>query len=378
MFWKNLVYKWLFTVIISITVIVFITCIVDPVNIIGSPIINGFNHFKVKEGDFLDINKLYQYHDIKPDVVFIGSSRIYVGIDPKIKKNSFNFGQSGLSIKNLKNYINFIVKVHKPRKVYIGLDFFQFDKDNYNFNNNNFEQKRLDYICKFKDTPLMKILKIYDSIPFVKYVPVTINESIYNVNTGNLFYYGADYYRGKNSIISQEGFYGFLNHFVNLYKNWEYEEKTLEDLSYIILLLNRNNIETKIFFNPISADLYNALYLSNKIDDFNKIKMELTKLTEFYDFSYINDFTSNRNYFYDSSHYNMKAGEIVIDCIDGTMNSEIFYRCNKNNIIYVINKEMLDYEKWKEDNFQYYRLTYENIINNKYFKKGDLRNFWGF
>ena len=139
MFWKKLIYIWILIVIIFLTTLISILYLIDPVNIYGSKVIKGLNHYKIKENLFFDISKPYQYEKLKPNEVVIGSSRVYVGLNPFFSNNMYNFGQSSMSFRDLENYIDFILKIHKPEKVYIGLDFFQFSKQNFYLHREGFQ-----------------------------------------------------------------------------------------------------------------------------------------------------------------------------------------------------------------------------------------------
>ena len=117
-FWKKNVYKWISVVVIFLMIVTSVLYIIDPVNIYGSKIIKGLNHYKIKENLFFDISKPYQYEKLKPKEVIIGSSRVYVGLNPfknddmykylaELDKNSIRV-VDGDTIKYKDNYYRFI------------------------------------------------------------------------------------------------------------------------------------------------------------------------------------------------------------------------------------------------------------------------------
>ena len=55
---------------------------IDPIGMCGSSVIRGFNHYKIKQGGYLDVYKPYEYIREKPDILYIGASQMYVGFEP--------------------------------------------------------------------------------------------------------------------------------------------------------------------------------------------------------------------------------------------------------------------------------------------------------
>ena len=70
----------------------------------------------------------------KIKVIFIGTSRIYVGMAPSLDgyadNEVYNLGISALSLVDTEKYLDFVYEIHKPEKIFLGLDFFSFRKDN--------------------------------------------------------------------------------------------------------------------------------------------------------------------------------------------------------------------------------------------------------
>ena len=132
---RQLVLLWLFIVGVGISIFWGTLIVVDPLGIWHFPIIKGFNNYKVSQPAYLDFFKPYEYRMVKPDVVFLGSSRVYVGLCPDDYPDEsvkvYNMGMSSLSIRDAYQYLKFMIRVHKPKKVYLGLDFFQFDSHNF-------------------------------------------------------------------------------------------------------------------------------------------------------------------------------------------------------------------------------------------------------
>ncbi len=88
-------------------------------------------------------------------------------------------------------------------------------------------------------------------------------------------------------------------------------EQTLEDIKKIISLSRKYTFELIVFINPI----HKVTYLNTDFEDFQYFKRELVKLTPYFDFSGLNDITTNNYYYYDTSHYRTIVGKMIVDQI---------------------------------------------------------------
>ncbi len=83
---------------------------------------------------------------------------------------------------------------------------------------------------------------------------------------------------------------------------------SLEDIREIVQLTNRHGIRLIVFINPI----YQSAYLRTEIKTFLRFKRELSRIVDFYDFSGLNSITTNNYYYYESSHFRPKVGDMMI------------------------------------------------------------------
>ena len=77
-----------------------------------------------------------------------------------------------------------------------------------------------------------------------------------------------------------------------------------------------------IFINPI----HKTSYLANNITNFNKFKKELSQFTDYYDFSGLNKITTDNLMYYETSHYRVKVGDMIINEIFNSKHKN--YGCN--------------------------------------------------
>lgn len=63
-----------------------------------------------------------------------------------------------------------------------------------------------------------------------------------------------------------------------------------------------------MFVNPIHLLTYRA----TNLDEFDEFKRKLADITSYYDFSGVNDITTNNYYYYETSHYRPMVGDMII------------------------------------------------------------------
>jgi hypothetical protein len=99
-----------------------------------------------------------------------------------------------------------------------------------------------------------------------------------------------------------------------LINEWKYEygiENAIADIRKIIDLCNKNNIKLIIFTNPLYMLTYQNAVQHGYID----FLAGLSAITNYYNFSGINDITVNNNYYFEPSHYKHTVGDMIIDTI---------------------------------------------------------------
>ncbi len=383
MLFKTISKVWLVIVTISLSMMFLISVIVDPIDILGMPIIKGVNNYKVKQGSYLDVYKPYQVLRYKPEVVFIGTSRVYNSLKPQLQGYSddkvYNQGFSALSLNDMEKYLDFIYKVNKPKKIFIGLDLFQFGKDNFSNTKENFSQERLNKVVGSAGWRVT-IEALKENFQVSNLLLDTIKESFkYNDRRGT-FDRGWRTVKGSNSHLNTNEYYETLNSYSRRYGTWEYEEKAVYTFKRIIDTARENNVDVYVFFNPISVDMLVFIDVWGLHDDLRKIKQKVVNVCDIvYDFNYINESTTDRiDLFYDASHCNVNFGEIIKrDILKGVdTKSMMCLTCETVD-------EKLEYQsclnkKWFLNNGEYIRYLQTKIKNNERFKKNELENFIGF
>lgn len=359
---------------------VAISVVVDPINAIGFPIVKGLNNNKCSQDQYMDVFKPYELARKKPDIVFIGTSRVYRGIKPSIigidDNKVYNLGLSSLSLDHMQSYLNFAYKIHQPKKVFIGVDVFNFSKNNYKNRHIGFSQQRLDSISNTSSI----FYAIRDTLQLGwKPIKNTLMESHKNKNADLLFKSGWYVRDDEAPEIVLEGYYFNLNSYIDTYRKFEYTDDAIVCLENIVNEAKNRGIEVYVFFNPIGADIRNIIYLCGHGEEMKRIKQEVTnRIGKVYDFNFNNIYTENRRYYYDASHFSPKIGEFVKLDILSNKNSERMHILTPGNVNMYIDEDMRRYKSWAYKNMDYVNDMKEKIKNREKIKDGEFSVYFGF
>jgi hypothetical protein len=98
-------------------------------------------------------------------------------------------------------------------------------------------------------------------------------------------------------------------------------EETLQDIQNIKDLCDANGIELVVFTNPMCEITYEG---SLEVDYLEFLE-RLAGITDYYNFSGINDVTSNTDNYIDTSHYNAYVGDMILDTmINGNIDDTLY------------------------------------------------------
>jgi hypothetical protein len=84
--------------------------------------------------------------------------------------------------------------------------------------------------------------------------------------------------------------------------------KSIAEIKEIIDLCKANNIDIKFFINP----MHKITYLRQNLDEYFDFLKRLAKITDYFDFAGINKITSDNMNYYETSHFRVKIGDLMI------------------------------------------------------------------
>lgn len=345
--------RWFCGTVLGIFGVVFLVAVaawlVDPIELWEAPIIRGFNHIKPKQAVFLDVFKPFQVVRHAPEIVYIGTSRVYVGFRPE--ENAYNMGGSALSLPDVRAYLKFIYSQHVPKTVFIGLDLFQFGHGNMVLKREGFSQERLDILRKGPISFLIEAWKT--SLGMTDYLRETIRSSYKNKNNEKEWERGWDVKRGKRTNVEISAYYSVLNSFYN-YTNYVYDPNALVCLRDILSDAEAHGAEVVLFFNPVSVDLLALQSICGRAEVFREIKAEVAKMHPVYDFAWASSLSLDREgVWLDGSHYHYPTGERMKASMTGEVNDEICRVLTTETVERHLREEALEYDRWAAEHFDY-------------------------
>lgn len=360
-------------VIVSLLCTLIVAYVVDPIGIWGTGDIAGFNNAKIKKGGYMNIYKPYECARIKPDVVWIGTSRVYVGFFPEEDANEYNMGVSSISLDDAKRYLRFIYSVNRPSKVYIGLDLFQFGPDYKKMLSGNLLDARLNAV---KSGGLYSfVMALKDSFCVKNTIWPTVKRS--RNDNMEFFLRGWDVKRGNAESLDLDAYYGALNSYRKTYDDFSYDKDAMNCFKDIVEDAKENGVELVVFFNPIAVDLQALQNICGLENEFYAIKREVATIHPVFDFCWINKYTVDRKkWFYDASHFRRNYGEMCRAAMDGVDNGTALY-LTADNVDEMIKKERNQFTSWKNDNEEFYEaLSKQSRQMNLHV--GDFKKYIGF
>ncbi|WP_295159133.1 hypothetical protein [Selenomonas sp. AE3005] len=105
-------------------------------------------------------------------------------------------------------------------------------------------------------------------------------------------------------------------------------KETISELHQLKEICDEKGIELIVFINPINA----VTYRDTNMQEFNEFKYQLAQIMDYYDFSGLNDITTNNYYYYETSHYRPLVGDMIINRIFHNGNDDFGYYVTKENV----------------------------------------------
>ncbi|MCR5467527.1 MAG: hypothetical protein K6F37_01090 [Lachnospiraceae bacterium] len=276
--------------------------IIDPYNV--------FHWSNVRENG-VEPNKNYikvKYILANPDKfesLLFGSSRagvIHVENieDEKCYNMSYSEGIPHEYLDNLKTLTENGVNI---KKVYISIDSLAYTlAPEQHYYEMRYPYEKLDLVtfCKTYLRPNM----VFDSLDTIFETRNTRTE-----NYSNTFYeYGwwCDY---GVETLTEEDVPGLIP-----YIGYDYcFEEALEDIRQIKELCEENGIEAVFFTNPMQE----VTYKESVDNDYYEFLEAVAEITDYWNFSCLNDITTGLDYYFDSSHYIPEIGDTIMETVNG-------------------------------------------------------------
>lgn len=360
----------------------FASWVVDPIGIWGAPIVRGFNHYKFKQGSYLDVYKPYEYMREKPDVLYIGASQMYVGFATDCSTHSgkkvYTLGLSSLSLPDMREYLRFVYKVHKPEVIYMGIAPESFEAKSFYRKRSGFSKKRLERLAG-------NLLEYYwqaieDSMSLHDICWLTVKTSRARKGNETQFLRGWDTLRGRAEAPHPKSYYSYVWQTVTRdFKDWKEAPEAMDCLRDIVTEAREAGVPLVTFFTPCSVDRNAMMHLMGCEADYQRPKREAAQITPVYDFDTVSELTTNRQaYFYDAWHFRASLGEKLKSCLESGNPEPYGYLLTAETVDNVLEKENEAWEKWAGENQEYLKTLQECIDTGRKPEAGDLKKYIGF
>lgn len=238
----------------------------------------------------------------KFNALLFGSSRvgaIHVEKIPDEKCYNMTYSQ-GIPREHLENLRGLFQRENSLRKVYVGLDSYS-----YTVNPREHYEQPLRCPYEYSQTNPLDFFLLYLN-PRWALTSLTTTFSGTSAISSNVkaFYdYGSWSPYGYQSTFNWEGkLEPSIGHRDRL-------EETLLEIQDILDLCDRHGVEVIVFTNPMHRVTYRASIERR----YFKFLHELAQMTEFYNFSGLNDITLNNDNYRETSHYKAEIGDMMIE-----------------------------------------------------------------
>lgn len=243
--------------------------------------------------------KLQEYYYNPTDVIVLGDSRANSlgakSFDSISDEKVTNLAYGGGTIQEIVETFWIINKMHKLKKVYIGINF-----NLYNALNVRNSVKTANDLRNSIPSYLFSRYCIESSYLIIK--SLIINEDI----------------DIEKPPFSKEKFWEHQLNVSgpNFYNNYKYPSNYYDDLYEISEYCRENKIELVLFIPPTHIDLQNKIHEYHLGKDNEKFKKDLISLNApVFDFNFENTMTKNKDNFGDPFHFRGEYVEIIINVI---------------------------------------------------------------
>jgi hypothetical protein len=306
----------------------------------------------------------------------------------------YNYGFDMARIKEIKYYLEHAIQNTKLDHLFIGLDFFMFNK--YERLNYTFDETLVNNKISFIDLyfkPLLSLISLKDSFSTLKVSRMEKEREEFLSNgyrpAKNVFFGLKNYeklHRSTNWIFLSSNELQTL-----YYAKMAFDNETLNDLKGIFEICQQNNITLTLYISPAHANLDGeGILAAGLYKDFESWKRKVTLLAfsynlKLYDFSGYNFVTTEqvktpmKNY-WDSSHFTEYVGNEIWDVLtEQNESNEFGYLLTPKNIGLHIQKnreQMQEYHEKNEESLKDLHKMYEKALNGKRQDKESLKGMF--
>ncbi len=250
------------------------------------------------------------------ETVFMGTSRADLALnkyyyEKLTGKSSENLALGGVFIYEYFDELRKLILIHpEVKNLYVGLDFINFDinrKDNNKTTRYKIKEEK-SITSSELGFALFSLKSTGDSI-------WTVIKNLIGIEK-RMFCFDGTKHIFVNKEIDNE-FKKTLEEYRGYYDNFAFDDSMIEKIKELKKLCKEKNIKIYFFIMP-SHILDQYLIYKKCKNDYKKWKIELSKISDIYDFQYPNNYTEEEikpdmKYFFETSHSTSNLGNKIID-----------------------------------------------------------------
>lgn len=255
----------------------------------------------------------------RPDIVVIGSSRIYRGINTEHLKQfgynrPYNLGISSLKLYEIYHILKNHLQLNLPQKIIIGLDYWMFDINRLKESDFCEDKQNKNHIHHYTNKLIASLLSYSSFIDSKNHTKdIRSADGIWKEDG-----FHETVKREKNaSILMLQGYVDYL-------RNFNYKRDSLKLMSKIINLCKKKKVKLALYISPIHFQTSLAYFNSKHFNNYDLWKNEVSDLCikeniQIFDFS--SDFltkgeTDPGSDWLDYSHFSPMIGDIIVARIE--------------------------------------------------------------
>lgn len=351
---------------------------IDPYGVFNTPTFLGVNQSKPDKWKHQRLFKAVDVTRVKPVTLFLGTSRINLGLDPshpalKNYQPAYNLGLNAANPYETLRYLQHTLKNQKKIKlIMLSVDFIMF---NSSLNNQpGFSEARLEKQTMILQDTINATFSLDTFALSRQALIANINnlpQDVYEPN-GLMRLQSFD----KNKLTSR--FRMSINNYFKHHINYQLSYKYLADIQAIVNLCKQHGILLKVFISPYHVTENEAIRTTKNWSILEEWKRKLVEITPVWDFSGYNSITTEQlsndmKYYTDHSHYTKEIGDLVLNRLlsyqQETVRDDFGLLLTPANIESQLDKIRANREVWVKNNPELVKLIQdikkEQDIKNK-------------
>ncbi|RKM58798.1 hypothetical protein D6855_11600 [Butyrivibrio sp. CB08] len=299
---KNFLLKCIAFFIIVGLIFAIPAYVIDPYNVFHAT--NVRNNGVEPNKRYIKMRNVIKNPD-KYDSLLFGSSRVgYFDVSKMSDGKCYDMSYSeGLPAEHLEDLEILISKGIVPKNVYIGLDDIAY------FVDPSSHQKMLyRKAYPWNKNPISK-LKFY--LGYFDLITISESLEVSGAFTDNDPDFGGRLLETGTERLDMPTGFDESDTAPTWSDYYAPRKEVFEDIAAIKALCEENNIHLVFFTNPINIYTYEKDVENGYID----FLTELANTTDYYNFSGINDITTDMSYYYETSHFSPEVADMMIACM---------------------------------------------------------------